>query len=145
MENRVISQLIGLARSIEGNEDLVTEVTDRLVIDALAATYPDEQTTQELLDRIGEEKLRIVPGCYYCASPCGRTAPYDLHEIEAAGEEIAQIKYALLDALHHIALQQKMPLSETAAFLRRGLSIVGMDWEAERLRAVLQEAEAFLK
>ena len=38
-EERLISALIGLVRAAEGNEDLITAETDRLIIDSLATLH----------------------------------------------------------------------------------------------------------
>ena len=48
----------------------------------------NEETLRAMIDRIHEEKSRIVPGCAACASPCGNTNDYDMKQIWEADEDI---------------------------------------------------------
>lgn len=67
--------LVGLARATEGNESLVAGSTDRALSEGLFAVFGElvcaDTELSELIKRVGEEKKRLIPNCYNCASPCG--------------------------------------------------------------------------
>ena len=54
-EERLISALIGLVRAAEGNEDLITAETDRMIIDSLATLHEsalDERVFEYLMKEV---------------------------------------------------------------------------------------------
>ena len=63
-------KLLGLARACDNNEHMLTEGTFALVREVLDASA----SSPALLTRLSDEKRRIAPMCFDCASPCGRTA-----------------------------------------------------------------------
>ena len=68
-EERLISALIGLVRAAEGNEDLITAETDRLIIDSLATLHEsalDERVLEYLMKEVKREKGRLAPSCQFC-------------------------------------------------------------------------------
>ena len=76
LQDKLTGALIGLARATEGNEHLVTEATDRLVMEGLFTAITNVNFNNEtlgiLIDKIEEETERLVPRCTVCESPCGR-------------------------------------------------------------------------
>ena len=108
MREKLLGAVIGLARATENNEDLITEKTDQLLTDALVASLPDSNYTDSALEdlyyNVMSEKWRIIPSCFTCASPCGRTDNYDMHDLSFMDwkrlEGIVQeeIRFGLLDA-----------------------------------------------
>lgn len=142
---RLMGALIGLARATDGNEHLITESATAAVVDSLAA--PEDagaQILEALLERVGEEKRKMVPNCFSCASPCGRTSDYDLSRLNLASEEVASLKRELLRGIRAIARLEQRP-EGAESFLYKALIVVGMeDWNADMLRPVLAEMEQLL-
>lgn len=77
LQIKLVCAMIGLVRAAEGNEHLLTPHTEFLLIKGLLLTKPGEVKTEAiryLLEEVAAEKKRLIPLCYSCASPCGRTA-----------------------------------------------------------------------
>ena len=72
LEKEILSGLIGLARSTAGNEDLVTIDTLKVIFEAI------QHPSKNILLLIEEEKRKLVPNCFYCDNPCGRTSNYEI-------------------------------------------------------------------
>ncbi|MBR6684279.1 MAG: hydroxylamine reductase, partial [Firmicutes bacterium] len=68
--------LIGLSRATFGNEDLITPSTFAVVVEGLSSGELDADQISDLIRRVNEEKYKLVPSCFYCSSPCGRTSNY---------------------------------------------------------------------
>lgn len=103
LNEKLLSRLIGLARATEGNEELMTEETKRLLYEGIGCLFCEEQKIQSEWDvfyrELLKEKKRIVPNCFDCASPCGRTADYDMQEFWKCEEENQQLKLEILKLL----------------------------------------------
>lgn len=143
---KLIGALIGLARATEGNDHLLTPTTGALTVEALAHVHLDEGALQDLLDRVGREKQKLVPECSRCACPCGRTNDYDLSRLQNAGEEVRSLKCLILLGIRGIAAYAWQAEAmgfrdeEIHRFLYKGLFAVGMeDWGAEELLPILPE------
>ena len=84
LQDKLTGALIGLARATEGNESLVNEMTDRLVLEGLFTTITNvnfnNETISALIEKIEVEKERLVPKCFCCSSACGRNDNYDTEE-----------------------------------------------------------------
>ena len=67
LQDKLTGALIGLARATEGNEELVTEEADKLVIESLFTTVTNvnfnNDTISKLMEQIEKEKNRLVPNC----------------------------------------------------------------------------------
>ena len=74
----LIGKLIGLARATEGNEHLIRESLFTLIRASLSQDIDDK----ELIKLCDEEKKYLVPDCFSCMCPCGRTSDYDIEEIK---------------------------------------------------------------
>ncbi len=140
--DQLLGALIGLVRAADNNEDLVTAETGQLVLEVLNATktLADINVLKSLHDRIVSEKKRIVPDCFQCQSPCGRTDDYDMKLIRDSKEKSAWIKIQILAELQKSAAD----ISPTAArmkFFYKALYLIGVDLDAEDLMPVLEEAE----
>lgn len=101
LQNQILGALVGLARSTSGNEDLVTPLTLQVILDALV-----DLPTQEILNQIEEEKRKLVPNCFYCANPCGRTSNYDMNHFENTNNELKDLKQLIITNLRKIAQQK---------------------------------------
>ena len=129
MNGEVLSALVALARATEGNEWNITADTRGLITEAI---NDDGGNTESLLKRIEGERKRLVPDCFHCASPCGRTAPYDLEGLINADEETKKEKQILLSSLKEVS-------GKGDDLIFRVLYAIGRDdWSAEELLQVLK-------
>ena len=93
----LFGEMISLARITDGNEHLITPDSTallRLCLNRMASGTAD---TQLLMKEILAQKQKMVPDCFRCANPCGKTFPYDLGELPEG--EIRDLKIAILDRL----------------------------------------------
>lgn len=127
----LIGELIGMARATDGNEHLITKSATAVIRKVLY--FDDNQLTESLFlclrEEIMEEKRQMVPDCFHCSAPCGKTSAYDL----AAIRDHKQFKDRLLtDLTSNTVIPEDL--------LYKGLIILGMDdiypeleafWDAE--------------
>lgn len=79
--DRLLGELIGLARATDGNEYLIDDALNKTVLECLAsARTPDLELWYA---RLTAEKRRMVPACFTCAAPCGRNNACDLQTLVA--------------------------------------------------------------
>ena len=129
MNGEVLSALVALALAAEGNESNITADTRGLITEAI---NDDGGNTESLLKRIEDERKRLVPDCFHCASPCGRTAAYDLEGFINADEETKKAKQILLSSLKEVS-------GKGDDLIFRVLYAIGRDdWSAEELLQVLK-------
>jgi len=68
MQDQLTGKLIGLARTIDGNEHLISHAANQVVREGLFATITnvnfDKEALSALLRRVDEVKRQIVPLCY---------------------------------------------------------------------------------
>lgn len=144
MENsmdRLVGALIGLARATEGNEDLMTEVTDRVMAEGLAAGITDtgsEEHIALLIRQVQEEKKRLIPNCFSCAASCGRNDDYDMRGLWEADKEIRNVKALILLSIQGIAAKGDCR-GELRELFCKALYAIGSDWSREQLLAVAME------
>ena len=74
-QDRLVGALIGLSRAVDNNEHLITPDTNAALLRALTAATPAE--CEAALTALQQQKRLLVPNCFDCASPCGRTADCD--------------------------------------------------------------------
>ncbi len=157
LQDQLTGALIGLARSTDGNEWALKDSTAAIVVESLFATLTnvnfDNEALQRLIDRVEEEKARLIPDCAVCASPCGKNNDYDMEKLWTADEDIRSLKSLILFgirgmaayAYHAAVLGYKD--EEIHRFLYKALFAVGMDdWGMdELLPIVLEVGEVNLK
>ena len=157
LQDQLTGALIGLARSTDGNEWALKDSTAAIVVESLFATLTnvnfDNEALQRLIDRVEEEKARLIPDCAVCASPCGKNNDYDMEKLWTADEDIRSLKSLILFgirgmaayAYHAAVLGYKD--EEIHRFLYKALFAVGMDdWGmGELLPIVLEVVEVNLK
>ena len=140
----LLGELIGIARAVDGSEHLIRPATDALVRKVLlAAADPAQDSTRlgNLLQDVAAEKQALVPGCFACASPCGRTAACDMTRLYTEPEAVRKIKLQLLQMLFSAAQNTAFP----ARALYPPLFAVGMeDVTAEELQPFIKELSAAL-
>ena len=107
LQAQLTGVLIGIARATDGNEHLISDSTDKIVRDGLAATIPDsdlkEESLSALIQDAEDEKRRLIPLCYECASPCGKNNNYDMCRLRTADEGIYSLKLLLLCGIRSMA------------------------------------------
>ena len=107
LQDKLTGALIGLARATEGNEHMVTDSTAAVTVEGLFATLTNVNfDSADLLGLIGKveiEKKKLVPDCFHCAAPCGRTNDYDMGKLWNADEDIRSLKSLILFGIRGIA------------------------------------------
>lgn len=89
----LLSSLIGLIRSFQNNEDLLTNSSYLLVLQSLVTN------DIKLIDDIDKEKRRIVPSCYTCEVKCGKTDNYDFSNFFNQEKRVLELKLELLNII----------------------------------------------
>ena len=156
LQDKLTGALVGLARAAEGNGDMVTKDTDRLIIEGLFATITNvnfnDETLSALIDRVHAEKDRLVPSCLSCASVCGRNEDYDMRSIWDGDEDIRSLKSLILFGIRGVAAYAYHASvlgytdEEVNKFFYKALFTIGMDWGMdELLPVVLEVGEVNLK
>lgn len=131
MNFKLAGVLVALARSTEGNEYLVSDETNRLLIEGLTLLSEDNMdntSTENCIEKLRKEKNRIVPDCAVCASPCGRTNEYDLNDLEKEEENIKYLKTVILHSAVNIAckIDNISEIKECCDFLYKAVYFVGL-------------------
>lgn len=150
LRDRLTGALIGLARATEGNDHMLSDSTAEVTVEALSATRTNVEVDNEvlltLLKRVDDEKRKLVPECYNCASSCGRTDNFDMQKLWNAGEDIRSLKSLLLFGIRGLAAwachagAKGCRDEEIHRFLYRALFAVGMDdWGVEELLPMVPE------
>lgn len=139
--NTLLGAVIGLARATEGNEDLITKSTHQALLKALTLS-PDapETTISEIRMLVREEKRKLVPNCFDCAMPCGRTDDFDPQVLLKEDTLIYSAKMELLQTLRTLA-----PNMDTSAItlphFYQSLCFIGYDYvtteQIQKLKAAV--------
>lgn len=147
LRNNLTGALIGLAKACENNPK--TAQTDSIIIKGLSLTMPNanvsEDTIEQMLSVVKEEKNTIVPNCSCCGSPCGNTSDYDINQIWNAEETIRSLKTILLFGIRNMSayVYQAMEAGEQDKtiypFFYKALAILSYDLEADVLLSIVME------
>lgn len=144
LREKLLGELIGIVRAVDGSEHLIRPATDaliRAVLLAAADPAADAGRLSGLLQEVAEEKRALVPGCFACAAPCGRTAAYGMTQLETDPTEVRAVKEQLLRSLFCAAQKENFPVRA----LYPPLVAVGLeDVTAEDLRPFAEELSAVL-
>ncbi|MDO4494116.1 MAG: hypothetical protein Q4C53_09555 [Clostridia bacterium] len=149
LRDELTGALIGLARATEGNTEPGNGVY-RVIVEGLIASDPasdrDDAEIGILTGRVREEKHKLAPGCRYCASPCGRTAEYDLRELQNESEEIRALKERLLGEIRRLAASHETCTADgiPGKFLCEALFRIGYEDTAENLQKTSETARELL-
>lgn len=139
LQRQLLGKLIGLARAMEGNEDLVSDSTTIVIREGLLAALAEESkddTLSALAERVTDEKRKLIPNCFYCTSPCGRNDDYDPEKLKDEEVCIRDLKLSILSGLHDLAAAPDTR-EDTVC---KALVAIGIDGLSEGyLRSVLQE------
>ena len=148
LQDELTGALIGLARATDGDAPVNAD-TWRLMIEGLFTTVTNvsfnEKTIRELIDRVHEEKARLVPGCSGCGSRCGSNDDYDMNLLWNAEEDIRSLKSLILfgvrgmAAYAHHAMMLGYADEEVNRFFAKALFAVGEDWGMDALLPIVME------
>ncbi|MBQ8835490.1 MAG: hypothetical protein IJ001_11300 [Oscillospiraceae bacterium] len=133
LRDRLTGSLIGLARATDGNEHLITPSSTEVIVESLFATLTDPRSDaavlEGLLARVEQEKRKMVPDCFHCASPCGKNSDYDMAALQTAPEEIRALKSLLLLGIQSLAAHALSGRRDDTVnrFFYKALIAVGMD------------------
>lgn len=147
LQDELTGALIGLARACSNNPK--TEHTDRLILEGLFTTVTNvsfnDQTLEELIDRVRSEKNNIVPNCSGCTSRCGNTDDYNMEELWNANEDIRSLKSLILFGIRGMAAYAYHAAvlgygnDEVTAFFYKSLFVLAEDWSMEELLPIVME------
>ena len=157
LQDKLTGALIGLARAIEGNEELINNDTYKLIIEGLFTTVTNvnfnNQRISEYIQNIENEKQRFVPNCACCQSSCGRNNNYDMSNLWNADEDIRSLKSLILFGIKGMAAYAYHAMvlgytdEEVNRFFYEALFSIGMDdfGMEELLPIVMKVGEINLK
>ena len=107
-QDQLTGALIGIARAVDGNEHLISDSMDKIVREGLAATLPnanmDTDSLSLLIQCAEDEKRKLIPLCYECASPCGKNNNYDMRRLWTADTDICSLKLLILCGIRSMAV-----------------------------------------
>lgn len=134
-EERLLGELVGLARAVDGNEHLITESVTQIIAETLRANVSSEAQYTVYSSKIDAAKREMVPDCFHCANPCGRTAALDLKSLKGESLQIRETKFAILKEIQTIAGFDRS--AERDIKLYRGLMLIGLEgYSADELTAL---------
>ena len=149
LQDKLTGALIGLARAVEGNEELVTPDTNRLVLEGLFTTITnvnfDDESIAALTEKVSAEKSRFVPNCACCASACGRTDDYDMKQVWETDEDIRSLKSLILFGIRGVAAYAYHAVllgytdEDVSRFFYKALSAVGSELIMDELLPIVLE------
>lgn len=150
LQDKLTGALIGLARATEGNEGMVLESTDKIILEGLFTTITNvnfnNDSISELIRRVEEEKKRLVPNCFCCASSCGKSDDYDMQKLWNANEDVRSLKSLILFGIRGMAAYAYHAAvlgytdDDVNRFFYKALFAVGMDdWGMNELLPIVME------
>ena len=150
LQDELTGALIGLARATEGNEQLVTEEMNQLVLEGLFTTITNVNFNDEILklliNKIEGTKKKLVPNCFTCSDSCGRNNNFDMNTLWTTDEDIRSLKSLILFGIRGMAAYAYHAsvlgyTDETISkFFYKALFAIGMkDWGMDKLLPIVLE------
>lgn len=150
LQDELTGALIGLARAAEGNEHLVTEEMNQLVLEGLFTTVTNvnfnDETLKILIYKIENAKKKLVPNCFTCSGSCGRNDNFDMNTLWTTDEDVRSLKSLILFGIRGMAAYAYHAsvlgyTDETISkFFYKALFAVGMkDWGMDELLPIVLE------
>ena len=150
LQDELTGALIGLVRATEGNEQLVTEEMNQLVLEGLFTTITNvnfnDETLKLLIDKIEDTKKKLVPNCFTCSDSCGRNNNFDMSTLWTTDEDIRSLKSLILFGIRGMAAYAYHAsvlgyTDETISkFFYKALFAIGMkDWGMDKLLPIVLE------
>ena len=150
LQDELTGALIGLARAAGGNELLVTEEMNQLVLEGLFTTVTNvsfnDETLKILINKIENEKKKLVPNCFTCSGSCGRNDNFDMNTLWTTDEDVRSLKSLILFGIRGMAAYAYHAsvlgyTDETISkFFYKALFAIGMkDWGMDELLPIVLE------
>ena len=150
LQDELTGALVGLARAAEGNEHLVTEEMNQLVLEGLFTTATNvnfnDETLKILIYKIENAKKKLVPNCFTCSGSCGRNDNFDMNTLWTTDEDVRSLKSLILFGIRGMAAYAYHAsvlgyTDETISkFFYKALFAVGMkDWGMDELLPIVLE------
>ncbi len=147
LQDKLTGELIGLVRAT--GDVVPTGNVLKLIIEGLFTTLTNvsfnEQTLNELIEKVRAERERLVPQCFACVSPCGTNNEYDLSQIWTDNEDIRSLKSLILFGIRGMAAYAYHAMvlgytnDEVSHFFVKTLFALGEDWEMDKLLPIVME------
>lgn len=99
--SKLLSELIGLIRAIDSNEHMISTSTNDAIIEALKTNINDSNM-QNIIKKIELEKRKIIPDCYKCMHPCGKSEALNIDDLFNENIKIFNLKNEILMTLINI-------------------------------------------
>ena len=150
LQDELTGALIGLARAAEGNEHLVNEEMNQLVLEGLFTTVTNvnfnDETLKLFINKIEDTKKKLVPNCFTCSDSCGRNNDFDMSTLWTTDEDIRSLKSLILFGIRGMAAYAYHAsvlgyTDETISkFFYKALFAIGMkDWGMDKLLPIVLE------
>ena len=150
LQDELTGALIGLARAVGGNEHLVTEEMNQLVLEGLFTTITNvnfnDDTLKLFINKIEDTKKKLVPNCFTCSGSCGRNNNFDMNTLWTTDEDIRSLKSLILFGIRGMAAYAYHAsvlgyTDETISkFFYKALFAIGMkDWGMDKLLPIVLE------
>lgn len=150
LQDELTGALIGLARAVGGNEHLVTEEMNQLVLEGLFTTITNvnfnDETLKLFINKIEDTKKKLVLNCFTCSGSCGRNNNFDMNTLWTTDEDIRSLKSLILFGIRGMAAYAYHAsvlgyTDETISkFFYKALFAIGMkDWEMDELLPIVLE------
>ena len=150
LQDELTGALIGLARAAEGNEHLVNEEMNQLILEGLFTTATNvnfnDETLKILIYKIENAKKKLVPNCFTCSGSCGRNDNFDMNTLWTTDEDVRSLKSLILFGIRGMAAYAYHAsvlgyTDETISkFFYKALFAVGMkDWGMDELLPIVLE------
>ena len=150
LQDELTGAIIGLARAAEGNEHLVNEEMNQLVLEGLFTTVTNvnfnDETLKILIYKIENAKKKLVPNCFTCSGSCGRNDNFDMNTLWTTDEDVRSLKSLILFGIRGMAAYAYHAsvlgyTDETISkFFYKALFAVGMkDWGMDELLPIVLE------
>ena len=147
LQDKLTGELIGLVRAT--GDVVPTGNVLKLIIEGLFTTLTNvsfnEQTLNELIEKVRAERERLVPQCFACVSPCGPNNENDLSHIWTDNEDIRSLKSLILFGIRGMAAYAYHAMvlgytnDEVSHFFVKALFALGEDWEMDKLLPIVME------
>ena len=124
----LIGTLVGIARATDGNDHLITPEVTEFLRQALIACRPDSGVDDGALTQLQKRavavKREMVPNCFLCDNPCGRTSDFDMASLTLEPPQVRERKQYLLQLA-----QRSAENSSAALLLYDALYLIGMEMD----------------
>lgn len=142
-KKKLLGALVGIARSLDGGNE--TPETSFLLSEGILALKNGK--AHEIQKRLAAEKEKLVPDCFHCQNPCGKTFDLDFAELERQSGALFELKILLLEKLTEYAEKKKETNTPPSlAFLGEMLFSIGYEFFTEEaLKEKIKKAENEIK